>query len=131
MSNIMAAIGIVQIDRINQFKSKRQNIANTYIKAFKDVEQIKLLDFNYNEILPHIFVIKAQNRDKLREFLISNNIECGIQYKPNHLLTKYVEKFTLPVAESVYKHILSLPCHFDLTLKEQNFVIKKIKDFYG
>ena len=78
MSNIMAAIGIVQIDRINQFKSKRQNIANTYIKAFKDVEQIKLLDFNYNEILPHIFVIKAQNRDKLREFLISNNIECGI-----------------------------------------------------
>jgi dTDP-4-amino-4,6-dideoxygalactose transaminase len=130
MSNIMAAIGIVQIERLNQFKSKRQSIANTYNKAFKDVEKIKLLDFNYNEILPHIYVIKAQNRDELREFLISNNIECGVQYKPNHLHTKYAEKFTLPVSENIYKHILSLPCHFDLTMKEQDYVIKKIKEFY-
>lgn len=130
MSNIMAAIGIVQIERLEAFKNKRQDIAKIYTTALQDLKQIELLDFNYYEILPHIFVVKAQNRDDLRNFLIENNIECGIQYKPNHLLTKYTEKITLPIAEKMYNKILSLPCHFDLTIAEQHYVIDKIKDFY-
>ena len=131
MSNIMAAIGIIQIDRVEEFRNKRQNIAKIYYKALKDIEQIKLLDFDFNEVLPHIFVIKAQKRDELREFLIAHNIECGIQYKPNHLHTKYAEKSTLPVAESIYTNILSLPCHFDLTKSEQDYVIQRIRNFYN
>ena len=131
MSNIMAAIGIVQIDRVEEFRNTRQNIAKLYYQALKDIEQIKLLDFDFNEILPHIFVIKAQKRDELRGFLIANNIECGIQYKPNHLHTKYAEKYTLPVTESIYTNILSLPCHFDLTKREQDYVIQIIRDFYN
>ena len=130
MSNIMAAIGTVQIDRIEEFRNKRQNIAKSYNIALKDIQQIELLDFDFNEILPHIFVIKTKRRDQLRNFLIANNIECGIQYKPNHLLTKYYEKSTLPITESIFASILSLPCHIDLTKKEQDYVIKKIKKFY-
>ena len=59
MSNIMAAIGIVQIDRIDEFRSVRQNIARKYIKELLKLEDINLLDFNFNETLPHIFVIKG------------------------------------------------------------------------
>ena len=129
MSNIMAAIGIVQIDRIEAFRNKRQSIANIYYKAFQDIEQIKLLDYDFNDILPHIIVIKTQKRDELREFLIGNNIECGIQYKPNHQHTKYAEKFTLPLTDNIYNDILSLPCHFDLTKIEQDYVIQKLRDF--
>lgn len=130
MSNIMAAIGIVQIDRLNDFKVKRQTIAKAYCKALNDVEHIELLNFNFDEVLPHIFVIKAQKRDELREFLLSNNIECGIHYKPNHLHTKYETIFTLPVTEQVYNEILTLPCYFDLTKDEQSIVINKIREFY-
>jgi dTDP-4-amino-4,6-dideoxygalactose transaminase len=130
MSNIMAAIGIVQIDRLEEFRKKRQNIAKWYSKAFQDIIQIKILDYDFNEIMPHIFVIKAQKRDELRSFLILNNIECGIQYKPNHLHTKFSENFSLSISENIYDDILSLPCHFDLTKVEQDFVIEKIKDFY-
>jgi len=59
MSNIMAAIGVVQIDRIDEFRSVRQNIARKYIKELLKLEDINLLDFNFNETLPHIFVIKG------------------------------------------------------------------------
>jgi dTDP-4-amino-4,6-dideoxygalactose transaminase len=131
MSNIMAAIGIVQIDRIDSFKSKRQQIARTYIKELKDVQEIEFLDFNFDEILPHIFVIKTKNRNKLKEFLTCNSIECGVHYMPNHLLSKYKTNYKLFVTEEVCADILSLPCHYDLSVEEQGVVIEKIKEFYG
>ena len=130
MSNIMAAIGVVQIDRIDEFRNVRQNIARKYIKELSKLEDINLLDFDFNEILPHIFVIKACNRDNLREFLLMNDIECGIHYEPNHLLSKYNSTFDLPVTEEIYGQILTLPCHYDLTDSEQKYVIEKIKEFY-
>ncbi len=131
MSNIMAAIGLVQLSRVDDFREKRQQIAKTYVKAFEIVEEVEVLDFNYDDVLPHIFVIKSQKRDELRAFLISNNIECGIHYKPNHLHTKYKTDIVLPITEKIYNEILTLPCHFDLTLEEQNRVIEKIKEFYA
>jgi len=130
MSNIMAAIGIAQLERIDFFKTKRQKVVNKYINELDVLIDVNFLDFNFNEILPHIIVLKVKNRDQLREYLVKNNIECGLHYKPNHILTKYASNYSLPVTENIYKSILSLPCHFDLTNKEQNFVIRKVKEFY-
>jgi dTDP-4-amino-4,6-dideoxygalactose transaminase len=131
MSNIMAAIGMVQVDRLDDFRIKRQAIVKQYVESFKDIDSIELLDFNFDEVLPHIFVIKCQRRDELREYLMANNIECGIHYKPNHLLSKYKNNSILPITEKIYEEILTLPCHVDLTKDEQNIVINKIRDFYG
>ena len=130
MSNIMAAIGIVQIDRLDDFKIKRQQIAKTYTKKLNNINAISILNFDFNDVLPHIFVIKAENRDGLREYLIKNNIECGVHYKPNHLLTKYNLGYNLPITEKIYEQILTLPCHYDLTKDDQDYVIGKIKKFY-
>jgi dTDP-4-amino-4,6-dideoxygalactose transaminase len=130
MSNIMAAIGIVQIDRVEEFNEKRQSIAKKYIKELQDIKEIRFLNFNFADVLPHIFVIKAEKRDELREYLISHSIECGVHYKPNHLLSKYKIKYNLLVTERIYEEILTLPCHFDLTSDDQEFVISIIKEFY-
>ncbi|WP_415397886.1 DegT/DnrJ/EryC1/StrS family aminotransferase [Sulfurimonas sp. CS5] len=131
MSNIMAAIGIVQLDRLKKFKNKRQNIAQKYIEELKNVKQLEILDFDYDDVLPHIFVVKVQQRDELREYLIANNIECGIHYKPNHLLIKYNLGYNLPITEKIYEQILTLPCHYDLTEDEQDYVIENIRGFYA
>ena len=131
MSNIMAAIGRVQLKRIDDFRVKRQQIAKNYIQALSSIQSISFLDFDFNEVLPHIFVIKCKHRDKLREYLLENNIECGVHYKPNHLLTKYVIDGILPITEKKYKEILTLPCHYDLSRDEQFFVVEKIKEFYA
>jgi dTDP-4-amino-4,6-dideoxygalactose transaminase len=130
MSNIMASIGIVQVSRINEFKLKRQKVSKRYIQGLSNIQCIIFLDFNFDEILPHIFVIKANKRDALRECLIKNNIECGVHYKPNHLLSKYKTNYSLLITERIYEEILTLPCHFDLTSDEQEFVINTIIEFY-
>jgi len=131
MSNINAAIGLKQLERISEFKKKRQEIVEYYLTAIAHLPQLTALTFNYDEIMPHIFVIKANNRDQLRQYLLDNGIECGVHYKPNHMLTKYKSDKFFPITEDIYREIITLPCHVDLTNDEQNHVIDKIKCFYN
>jgi len=130
MSNIFAAIGREQLKKIDFIEEKRKNIVSYYQEKLRTIEHVKVLDFDYENIISHIFVIKASKRDELREFLLSRNIECGIHYKPNHLLSLYKTDYSLPKTEKVYEQILTLPCQLDLTIEEQNLVIDTIKEFY-
>jgi dTDP-4-amino-4,6-dideoxygalactose transaminase len=130
MSNIFAAIGIEQLKKIDSVEKIRKTIVNYYLENLKDINELHFLNFNYDEIISHIFVIKTKKRDKLREYLLSKNIECGIHYKPNHMLTKYRTNYSLPIVEKVYEEILTLPCQLNLTIEEQDYVIKTIKDFF-
>jgi dTDP-4-amino-4,6-dideoxygalactose transaminase len=60
--------------------------------------------------------------------LLDENIECGVQYKPNHLLTRYGGgAISLPVTEELYEEQLSLPLHPLLTEEEQDRVIDVVR----
>ena len=131
MSNINAAIGLAQLQKIDGFKLKRQEIARRYIGSLSSIHQVSVLDLDYDQIMPHIFVIKVDSRDALREHLTNSGIECGLHYKPNHLLTKYRGKSELPETESCYAKTITLPCHVDLSVPEQDYVIQTIKEFYS
>ena len=131
MSNIMAAIGIAQLSRINGFISKRKELARLYVDLLKDVDEVDYLKFDFDDVTPYVFVIKAKNRDGLRNFLLENGIETGIHYKPNHLLTKFNTSYSLPRSEKIYNEILTLPCHFDLEMGDIKFIVNKIRTFYA
>lgn len=131
MSNINAAIGIEQLKKIQLFRKKRQDVSERYMRQLKGIKNIEFLKLNYLDIIPHIFVVKAHDRDGLRRCLMDSGVECGIHYKPNHLLTKYNTNFDLPVTEDIYKKILTLPCHVDLSIRDQDMIIFKIKEFYN
>ena len=131
MSNIMAAIGIVQLSRIDGFIAKRKELARLYVDLLKDVDEVDYLKFDFDDVAPYIFVIKAKNRDGLRNFLLENGIETGIHYKPNHLLTKFNTSYSLPRSEKIYNEILTLPCHFDLEMDDIKFIVNKIRTFYA
>lgn len=131
MSNIMAAIGLTQLQRIDDFIKKRQEIAKKYVFLLKSIKQIQILNCDFNQIAPYMFVIKAEERNGLRDFLMQNGIETGIHYKPNHILSKFMTDYRLPVSEKLYKQILTLPCHFDLDFEDIDFIANKISDFYA
>ena len=135
MSNIFAAIGRVQLSKLDtEFAPKRIEFSNFYRKSLANIKDIELqiLD-NDSYIIPHIFPIKVLNnqRDKLKEFLEKNNIPTGIHYKPNHLLSFYLNKdVRLPITEKVYSEILTLPLHPNLTIDEIDQIVTHIKSFY-
>ena len=78
------------------------------------------------------YVIRCKNRDGLRLFLKEKNISSGVHYMPLHLhpfYKKLYPKIKLPVIESVWKELLTLPLYPQLTQKEQDYIINCIKSF--
>ena len=132
MSNIFAAIGLVQLKKFPLFKKARQRLAKRYVVFLKNINGIEVFEKNYDNVVPHIFPIKILHgkRDKLRQYLDDNNIECGIHYYPNHLLSYYKSR-SLPVTEKAYLQLLTLPLHPDLTIAQQDNIMKIIKNFYA
>ncbi len=133
MSDIMAAIGRVQLKKFKKFSKKRKDIAKYYHKELINCKNINLLDINYNLVTPHIFVIilKDNKRDKIRSRLSKLGIETGIHWKPCHHLSKYKTSYKLNNTEKIYKNILTLPCHFDVSKKDQDLIIKHIFQEYN
>ncbi len=125
MSNIFAAIGRVQLKRfINEFASTRKNIAKKYTELLSDQKKVKLIQMNYDNVVPHIFPILVMDnlRDKLAELLLENDVQYGLHYKPNHLLSKYKTSYKLEITEKVYNQIITIPLHPEIN----NSKIKKI-----
>ncbi len=125
MSNIFAAIGRVQLRRFEkEFAISRKNIAKKYSSLLKNNTNIKLIEMDYTNIVPHIFpiLVKGGLRDQLFDKLKANSIQCGMHYKPNHLLSKYKTSYSLPVSEKAYSQVLTIPLHPEITQLE----IKKI-----
>jgi len=131
MSDINAAIGRAQLRKISGFKERRRNIVREYTKNLKNISIITLLELDYENIMPHIFVIRVlnQKRDGLKNYLQEYNIETGIHYRPNHLLTRYKTKYSLEKAEKIYQEILTLPLHVGITEQEQENIISLIKEY--
>lgn len=134
MSNIFAAIGRVQLSRLDiEFAPKRKRLAEKYKTLLSNNENILITKVdNGCDIVPHIFSIRILNdkRDSLREFLEHNDIPTGIHYKPNHLLTFYgggSEKLIL--TEQIYKELITLPLHPDLDITDIEYICKLILNF--
>ena len=132
MSDIMAAIGRVQLNRFeSDFKPKRIRLHKHYREILIDVDGIKFFETDIENVVPHIMPIRILNgkRDYVREKLAGLNIETGIHYKPNHLLSYYgCGKVSLPVAEKLYEELLTLPLHPDLNSEDVEFICEKLKE---
>lgn len=132
MSNIMAAIGIEQLKRFDEFACIRQERAKLYDVLLKDHPQIVPLNHDYEEVVPHIYVVRligSFDRSKLQEELLKNGIQTGIHYQPNHFLSYYRQQntFPLPITESVYPHLLTLPLHADISEDDVNYIATVLK----
>ena len=133
MSNLMAAIGREQLKKIGYFSQRRQSSVARYRSEFAGLAGLLFLDLDYENIVPHIFVVRILNgrRDELMDHLRSNNIECGIHYQPNHLLNYFATDYSLPIAEKLISEFLTLPLHAELTEDELTKVIDTVSNFLG
>ena len=133
MSDIMAAIGIIQLKRLNEFSIKRRSLAQKYDQQFSLHSRITTLPNDYNEVLPHIYVVKIKklnDRDRLQKKLLNDGIQTGIHYQPNHLLdffnTTQSIKTRLTKTEEIFNGLLTLPLHPALSEEDVEFVSRKL-----
>jgi dTDP-4-amino-4,6-dideoxygalactose transaminase len=133
MSNLNAALGRSQLRRLEtEFAPRRVQLAKRYVRVLAGVPGWRHFHLNYGPVVPHIFpvFIADGKRDGMREALRGENIESGIHYKPNHLLTLFGGgKVSLPVAEELYAQMLTLPLHCELTDDEQDRVAEVVRRY--
>lgn len=132
MSNIMAAIGYTQLKKFPRFKEIRQSLAKKYQQELNHIDAVKIIPCNYNEVVPHIFVIRIMNgkRDEIKQFLNDNGIATGMHYRPNHLLTLFSgnqDNKTLNHTEEIYKQLITLPLHADMTIDDVEYICNTLK----
>ena len=135
MSDIMAAVGRVQLRRFNdELRPKRIELAKFYRQLLGDVGQVRSIYEPSDTVVPHIYPILVLDgsRDGLRSWLLDKGIQTGIHYKPAHLLTYFGETpGALPITEKIYEQILTLPLHTVLTKQEVSRVAKEVHDLFA
>lgn len=134
ITDFQAALGISQLKRANAGLERRQQIADKYYAAFKNIAGIKtpsVDDGIYHAY--HLYVIQVNDRLGLYNYLHENRIFSQVHYVPLHLMPYYKElgtkKGDFPIVEKYYEHCLSLPMFPTLTDEEQDYVIEKVLSF--
>lgn len=133
---IQAAILRVKLKYLNNWNKERANKAQYYNKNLKNIGDIIVPETNPDKThIFHQYTIRTKLRDKLKNYLTKNGIPTMIYYPiPLHLQPafKYLghKKGDFPEAEKASKEVLSLPIYPELSKKEQDYIIKKIKDFF-
>jgi dTDP-4-amino-4,6-dideoxygalactose transaminase len=133
MSNVMASIGTVQLDRFDDLSFRRQTLAAQYKSRLHNLSRITLLESDFLSEVPHIFPILLKDgniRELVRKYLLSCGVESGIHYKPNHHLNFYSKPLYSPeltVTEDIYDRLLTLPLHPDLSEADVDFVVASLE----
>jgi dTDP-4-amino-4,6-dideoxygalactose transaminase len=134
MSDIMAAIGIIQLQRFSELALKRKKIAKFYDLLLAKNEHITPLLRDYNEVVPHIYVVRIKglkNRAELQKRFLIKNIQIGYHYKPNHWLSMYQNKSSLHITESIFPELVSLPLHPDISKEDVEYVVEILTSTVG
>lgn len=137
MNDITASLGLVQLAKLDGMNERRRQLAARYSKALEEVSSIETpVEKPYARSACHNYVIKVsdpEDRDPLMTYLKTKGISTGMHYIPNHLYEMYRPYVTapLPVAEKVWKRLVTLPLFPDLTEKEQDSIVGAIEGYYS
>lgn len=135
LDEVQAAILIEKLKFLDMFLFKRMIVANTYYRELNFVKK-KPPQFTDKRHTYHQYCIEVDEREQLINFLKQKGIFTGIYYPiPLHLQKAFqylgYQQGDFPVSEQVAKKILALPINPTLTVREQEYVIKALKEFAG
>jgi dTDP-4-amino-4,6-dideoxygalactose transaminase len=135
LDNIQAEYAILRLKYLKKDIILRQKIAKIFDLNLKNLVQTPFLGCcKYNEHTYHRYVIRTKNRDKLFNFLNKKKIQVKIHYKKNiHELkafSKYYKKDKLYNTKLISKEMISLPCNHSMKIKEINYIIDNVKEFF-
>ncbi|MBP2031236.1 dTDP-4-amino-4,6-dideoxygalactose transaminase [Methanohalophilus levihalophilus] len=132
MTDISAAIGRVQLKKLDTYIQKRRDNARLLNEEFGDLEGITapVEDTNARHVY-HQYTVRVKNRTKVIESLKDSDIGYGIHYPlPLHKQPYYLSlgyKDNLPLSEKTAEEVISLPVHPALGESELLQVIKAMK----
>jgi len=134
LDTFQAVVGNWILPKAKQISNKRIEHAKYLDRGFKKIKQITIPERKKNiRIVYHLYIVFAEQRDKLLKHCISKGIEAKIHYPIPAYKQKPFKKNKLdyfPVTDSHLKKIISFPCDQHLEKKQLDYIIKTVNHFY-
>ncbi len=132
LDGLQAAILSAKLPYILDWTKKRKELAITYNELLKDLPEIavpKVAEFA--DHVYHLYVIRTERRDKLRNELASHGIGTGVHYPtPLPLLPAYRHlnyvSIDIPIASKYSEQIISIPMYPELSFENQQYIQETI-----
>lgn len=140
MTDIAAALGLRQLDRLDDFQTRRREVVEAYREGLGAEPTLRLpVARDHVEHAWHLFVIRILpealriDRDAFMEELKERNIGVSVHFIPLHLHSYYRETYgysadDFPAAHTAYQGAISLPLHPGLTDGDVSDVIEAVLD---
>lgn len=138
MTDIAAAIGLVEIDRYeSEILPRRKAIFDAYTRAFAldDRFQVPIYETEDRKSSYHVYALRVKNiseaeRDEIMQRIFAQEVSVNVHYLPLPLLTAYKSRGykmeNYPVAFDNYSREISLPVYYDLTDEQVQQVIDAV-----
>ncbi len=144
MTDFQAALLLSQLDKLDRFKARRKEIAKIYSDAFADMPGIILQkNIPESDTCPHLYIIRL-DFDRLkctrREFfdaMSAEKVHPQIHYVPVYWFPHYkrlgYERGLCPIAEDIYRGIMSIPLYPRMTdqdIEDTINAVRKVTNYY-
>lgn len=133
MTDIMAALGLVQLDRYPELLRRRRQIIETYDRALEGCNVQVLNHYGPNHASSgHLYLVRLLGRDVAQrnaviERMAERGIACNVHYKPLPMMTAYkalgFDIADFPNAYDQYRNEVTLPLHTRLSDEDVEYVI--------
>ncbi|CAB1245876.1 putative glutamine-dependent sugar transaminase [Ruminococcaceae bacterium BL-6] len=140
MFDIQAALGLIQLRRLEEMQEKRLKIADWYQKAFGAIDAVDPPFVpEYATHCWHLYVLRVVpelltiDRDRFIVELNERNVGTSVHFIPVHNMSLYRNRFgykesDLPNAQKHFERIISLPLYPSMTDEEVQYVIDAVRD---
>ncbi|WP_300500262.1 UDP-4-amino-4,6-dideoxy-N-acetyl-beta-L-altrosamine transaminase [Marinobacter sp.] len=138
MTDLQGALGASQMERLEQYVTRRNQLARRYDRLLADLPIVKPWQQKDSYSAFHLYVIRLKTNEitpshlEVFEALRAKGIIVNLHYIPVHTQPYYQKKgFNIgdfPEAEAYYSEAISIPMFPTLTYEEQDFVVEALKE---
>ena len=131
MTELQAALGISQIQRLDDFVIRRNALGERYDKLLDGMALVKPSQFEDSSSAMHLYPIKVDNRGEIFKKLREGGVGVSVHYIPIHMQPYYkslgFKSADFPVSEDYYNRAVSIPLFAKMTENQQDKVIKCLR----
>ena len=138
MTDIQAALGYSQMERLDTFVERRRQLAKRYEELLRDLPLLTPKQSDSAKSSWHIYVVRLDKtrvkKSKTQIFaeMKSKGVTLNLHYIPVHLQPYYqargFEEGNFPVSERYYEDAFTLPLYYELTNEQQDTVVSALKE---
>ena len=138
VTDLQAALGLAQLDRLDEFKQRRDEIIDQYNAAFAEIEGVRTPPEPVEaDPMYHLYAVEIGesfgcDRKTFVNAMHDENIGVQVHYVPLHYHTYFQEEFgyeagQFPETEAVYDGLVSLPLHAEMDDSDVDDVVTAVR----